>query len=47
MIIKRKKIFRPDASFSYLYKTLFTIFSVKYSIKAKQNEYIEIKHPRQ
>ena len=31
MIVKKKKklkIFRPDALFSYLYKTLFTIFSI-------------------
>ena len=25
------KIFRPDTFFSYLYKTLFTIFSIQYS----------------
>ena len=38
------KIFWIDAFFSYLYKTLFTIFSIYYSIKVNKIEWIKIKH---
>ena len=48
-VIKKKKknifkIFWIDAFFSYLYKTLFTIFSIYYSIKVNKIEWIKIKH---